>query len=372
MMFARILSLSGARKALAYNKKKVKEGKAEWLLAENFIKDRDQLSAEDILYRFGQLTSLNERVEKNMFHIPIGFGVDEKISNEKMSLLAKRFMEGMRLDDHPYVCYRHHDTPHTHMHIITTRIGPDGERLPMSPGDMRALHRLTKQLEKEFSLVPYRAAIPSEQNKLKAGNAQWVKYGEVPLKRAISDVLDTVIDRYKYTSLPELNAILRLYNVRADRGSESSNIYRNRGLVYQALDENGQPRGRSINASDFLLKPTLSRLEEKFEANRSLREEHRPYVCCTIDMVLFSNPPDWQHFPDSLIPEMIGVVVQKGKDKAEHLFFVDFNTKTVFKGEDLGEKYSLPSIRQRCAGEEEYRQRQHQKEAQKLHHRLRR
>jgi Relaxase/Mobilisation nuclease domain len=371
-MFARMLSVTSARKALAYNKKKVKEEKAEWLLAENFIKDRDRLSADDILYRFWQLTSLNERAEKNMFHIPIGFGIGEKISNEKMSILAKRFMKGMRLDEHPYVVYRHNDTPHTHIHIITTRIGPDGERLPMSPGDMRALHRLTKQLEKEFSLVPYRAAVPEEENKLKAGNAQRVKYGEVPLKRAIGDVLNTVIDHYKYTSLPELNAILRLYNVRADRGSESSNIYRNRGLVYQALDENGQPRGRSIKASDFFLKPTLSRLEEKFDINRSLQEEHRQHVCTTVDLALFSNRPDWQHFPDSLMSERVGVVVQKDKDKTEHLFFVDFGTKTVFKGEDLGKEYSLRSIRQRCAGEEEYQQRQQQKEAQKLHHRLRR
>jgi hypothetical protein len=372
MMFARLLSLSGARKALAYNKKKVKEEKAECLLAENFIKDRDQLSADDILYRFWQLTSLNERAEKNIFHIPVGFGIGEKISNEKMSILAKRFMKGIRLDDHPYVVYRHNDTPHTHMHIITTRIGPDGDRLPMSPGDLRALHLLTKQLEKEFSLVPYRAAIPGEENKLKVGGARRIIYGEVPLKHAISDVINTVIDHYKYTSLPELNAILRLYNVRADRGSESSNIYLNRGLVYQALDENGQPRGRSINASDFFLKPTLSRLEEKFEVNRSLREEYRQHVCTTIDLALYRNPPDWQHFPDSLMSEMVSVVVQKEKDKAEHLFFVDFGTKTVFKGEDLGEKYSLPSIRQRCASEEEYQQRQQQKESQRLHHRLRR
>lgn len=371
-MFARLLSLNGARRALAYNEKKVREGKAECLLAENFIKDRDQLSADDILYRFSQLTSLNEKAEKNIFHIPIGFGIGEKISNEKMSILAKRFMKGMRLDNYPYVVYRHNDTPHTHMHIITTRIDPDGDRLPMSPGDMRALHLLTKQLEKEFSLAPYQAAIPEEENKLKVGNAQRVIYGEVPLKHAISDVLNTVIDHYKYTSLPELNAILRLYNVRADRGSESSNIYRNRGLVYQALDENGQPRGRSINASDFSLKPTLSRLEEKFEVNRSLREEHRQHFCTTLDLVLFSNRPDWQHFPDSLRSEMVGVVVQKGKDKTEHLFFVDLHNKSVFKGEDLGEKYSLSSIRQRCATKEEYQQRQQQKEAQKIHHRLRR
>jgi hypothetical protein len=371
-MFARMLSVTSARRALAYNEKKVKEGKAECLLAENFIKDRDELSEKDKLYRLEQLISLNARTRYNILHFPINFAVGEKISNATMAILAKRFMEGMGLGEQPYVVYRHYDTPHPHMHVVVARIDTAGRRIPIGPDEVRASNHLTSQLVKEFSLMPYRAARPDEEEKFKVTSARRVNYGEVPLKHAISDVLNTVIDHYKYTSLPELNAILRLYNVRADRGSKSSNIYRNRGLVYQALDENGQPRGRSIKASDFFLKPTLPRLEEKFEVNRSLREEHRQYVCSTIDLVLFSNPPDWQHFPDSLRPEMVSVVVQKEKDKAEHLFFVDFGTKTVFKGEDLGEKYSLSSIRQRCANEEEYQQRQQQKEAQKLHHRLRR
>jgi len=371
-MFARMLSVTSDGRALAYNEKKVKEGKAECLLAENFIKDRDQLSTDDILFRFWQVTSLNERTRYNILHFPMNFAVGEKISNEKMSILAKRFMAGIGLGEQPYAVYRHNDTPHPHMHVVVARIDTAGRRIPIGPDEVRASNRLTSQLDEEFSLLPYRAAKPEEEEKFKVTNAQRVKYGEVPLKHAISDVLNTVIDHYKYTSLPELNAILRLYNVRADRGSESSNIYRNRGLVYQALDENGQPRGRSIKASDFFLKPTLSRLEEKFEVNRSLREEHRRHVCTTVDLALFSNQPDWQHFPDSLMSERVGVVVQKEKDKTEHLFFVDFGTKTVFKGEDLGEKYSLRSIRQRCASEEEYQQRQQQKEAKKLHHRLRR
>jgi hypothetical protein len=371
-MFARMLSATSARRALAYNEKKVTGGKAECLLAENFIKDRDQLSEKDKLYRLEQLISLNARTRYNILHFPINFAVGEKISNATMAILAQRYMQGMGLGEQPYVVYRHYDSPQPHMHIVVARIDTAGRRIPIGPEEVRASNRLTSQLTEEFSLMPYRAARPEEEEKFKVTGAQRVNYGEVPLKRAISDVLNTVIDHYKYTSLPELNAILRLYNVRADQGSKSSNIYRNRGLMYQALDENGQPRGRSIKASDFFLKPTLSRLEEKFEVNQSLREEYRQYLCTTIDLALFRNPPDWQHFPDSLRSERVRVVVQKEKDKTEHLFFVDLGTKTVFKGEDLGEEYSLPSIRKRCASEEEYQQRQQQKEAQKLHRGLRR
>jgi hypothetical protein len=47
-------------------------------------------------------------------------------------------------------------------------------------------------------------------------------YGKVETKRAIANVLSGVVDQYKFTSIPELNAVLRKYNVMADRGSENS------------------------------------------------------------------------------------------------------------------------------------------------------
>ena len=53
-----------------------------------------------------------------------------------------------------------------------------------------------------------------------------VEYGRIETKRAITNVLDVVLNNYKFTSLPELNAVLKLYNVMADRGSENSRILR--------------------------------------------------------------------------------------------------------------------------------------------------
>jgi hypothetical protein len=76
-------------------------------------------------------------------------------------------------------------------------------------------------------------------------------------KRAITTVLDEVINQYKYTSLPELNAILKLYNVMADRGKEDTSMYQKRGLVYTALDDNGNKIGTPIKASAFYSKPTM-------------------------------------------------------------------------------------------------------------------
>ncbi len=88
--------------------------------------------------------------------------------------------------------------------------------------------------------------------------------------------------------LPELNAVLKQYNVLADRGSENSRIYQNNGLVYRVVDEHGNKIGVPVKASDFYNKPTLAFLESKFEQNEALKQPHRSRVKYTIDLALIS------------------------------------------------------------------------------------
>jgi hypothetical protein len=96
---------------------------------------------------------------------------------------------------------------------------------------------------------------------------QRMQYGKSETKRTISNVLAHVLNDYKYSSLAELNAVLRLYNVVADRGSENSRIYKNNGLVYRVLDPNGNKIGVPIKSSLIYNKPGLKFLEQKFQQN---------------------------------------------------------------------------------------------------------
>lgn len=60
--------------------------------------------------------------------------------------------------------------------------------------------------------------------KLYPVNAQRITYGKTETKRAVSNVLMKVISEYKFTSLSALNAVLRLYNVTADRGEKIKDL----------------------------------------------------------------------------------------------------------------------------------------------------
>jgi len=76
-------------------------------------------------------------------------------------------------------------------------------------------------------------------------NAQRIIYGKSETKRAIANLLEKVVSQYKSTSLSALNAVLKLYNVTADRVEKDSRIYKNNGLTYLILDEQGNKNGDS-------------------------------------------------------------------------------------------------------------------------------
>jgi hypothetical protein len=335
--------------ALGYNLRKQKNGSAEYLWAENFIKSTFELTRKDILHRFHQRTSLNEESGRNIFHIAICFDTTEKISNELMRDLAKRYMTGLGYKDQPYLIYRHFDAAHPHCHVITTSVQANGDLIDIGPPDFRKARHLVRNLEQEFGLVKFKRTRLEDKEKFKVHKAQRVIYGKSGLKRSISDVLNTVVDNYRYTSMNELNAILRCYNVRANPGQEQSNLRRHKGLLYHALDEKGSQKGKSIKASDFALKPTLAKLEKKFVLNESLREGQHERVKTAINWTLAGTPPDWKGFQESLEKEGIAVVLlPEKKNGPEGIYFVDHTSKAVFNGESLGESYRLEAIRQRC------------------------
>ncbi len=183
-------------------------------------------------------------------------------------------MQGMALKSSHTLLYQHHDAGHPHIHIVTTNIRRDGSKIEMNNIGRNQSEKARKAIELKFGLTQAEGRGQKQENELKL-SIRKVQYGKMQTKRAITNVLDEVIHQYKYTSLPELNAILKLYNVMADRGKEDTTMYKKRGLVYSALDDNGNKIGTPIKASAFYSKPTLAFLEEKFKQNEVLRQEHK-------------------------------------------------------------------------------------------------
>ncbi len=269
-----IHSSKSLRNALNYNEQKVKEVKATCLLAVNYPKEVEDLNFHQKLHRLTNQAALNHQTKVNSVHISINFDPSEKLPKDTLKEIAAVYMDKIGFGKQPYLVYEHRDAGHPHLHIVTTNIRANGKRIKLHNLGRNQSEKARKAIEKDFGLVKAENKKQQQALNIKPANAQKVQYGKSDTKRAITNVLDTVLNKYKYTSLAELNAILKLYNVMADRGSEHSRTYQRNGLVYRVLDDQCNKVGAPIKASLIYSKPTLTYLQSQFESHEVARQPH--------------------------------------------------------------------------------------------------
>ena len=349
-MVAKITVPSSIKRALNYNEQKVAQGKAECLLASGFLKDAPELNVYEKLARFEDLISLNQRASTNTVHISLNFAEGENLAAEKLKEIADAYIEKIGFSGQPFLVYEHQDAGHPHLHIVTTNIRRDGKRISLHNLGKGASSKARKELEVQFALIPAGA----KKKKVELAEAQFfpaqkVTYGKLPTKQAITNVLAAVLPHYKFSSLPELNAVLRRYNVMADRGSENSVIYRTGGLVYRVLDETGAKVGVPVKASAIYNKPTLASLEQKFRENAVHKESYKKQLQTALDWVLLKPPQGLASFEKALGKENISLVLRQNEQGMVYgLTYIDHRSKCVFNGSDLGKGYSAKGVMETC------------------------
>jgi len=356
-MVARINTSKNISKAINYNEQKVQQGKAEILFAKNFLKDVHDMNFYDKLRHFEKLMSLNQRASTNTLHVSLNFDPSETLSNEKMIEVARSYMEKIGFGDQPYLVYRHYDSAHPHIHIVSTNISFDGKRISMHNLGKNQSEKARKEIEIEFDLVRAEDKKNADTNKIQPLNAAKATYGKSETRRAISNILVPILNQYRFASLAELNAVLKLYNIQADRGEKGSRVYERGGLLYHMLDEKGNKVGIGVKASSFFMKPTLKMLEKKFAENETLRQPHKKRITANIDWILNSRTTSLDQFIKAMQKENISVVLRENKEGVVYgITYVDHKTKCVFNGSDLGKPYAAKAMLERCAEKEKITQ----------------
>jgi len=348
-MVAKITIPNSIKRALNYNEQKMKEGAAECIYAHNFLKEVEQLNFYEKLKRFEGLIALNKRATTNTVHISLNFGLNERIEKEKLTEIASVYMEKIGFGDQPYLVYQHLDAGHPHIHIVTTNIQKDGKRISLHNLGRNESTRARKEIETAYRLTKAEDQKKQNPGEITPVNVQRVNYGKSPTKRGITNVLDAVLPHYKYASLSELNAVLKLYNLTADRGKEDGIIFKKGGLVYRVLDGNGNKIGVPIKASSIYSKPTLIYLGKKFKENEIAKQQYKKNVKTSIDWILVRSPKSLQDFKAALEKEKINLVIRQNDNGVIYgLTYIDRNTKSVFNGSDIGKEYSAKAIQEKC------------------------
>jgi hypothetical protein len=333
-----------------YNENKVKQRAAECIGEGNYPMDADKMSDAVKLNRFLKQAALNDNVKRNSVHISLNFDPSENYSKDKLMDIANSYMEKVGFGEQPYLVYQHYDSGHPHIHITSIKVRADGSRIDMHNIGRNQSETARKEIEKSFGLVAAEGHRKNQNIELQPISIGKIRYGKIQSKKAISNVLSQVLTSYRYASLAELNAVLKQYNVLADRGNENSRIFKAKGLVYRILDENGKSIGVPIKASDFYYKPTLKFLEEKFASNTANQISEVRRIKNAIDMAFLRTQISLAELVKILEKDGINTVFRKNAEGLLYgITYVDHTTKCVFNGSTLGKQYSAKAIQERCA-----------------------
>src|SRR5687767_13289358 len=259
-MVCKVISGKSIKGALNYNESKVREGLAECIAAVNFIAEPDHLNFYSKLSRFENLIEKNTRAKTNAVHISLNFDIGEKLSQSKLNEIAATYMNKIGFGDQPYLVYQHLDAAHPHLHIVTTNIQEDGKRISIHNLGKNQSEQARKEIEEKYGLVK----AGSKQKQGFAPTLNKAIYGKSETKRTINNIVTEVMKRYNFSSLAEFNAVLRQYNVMADRGKEGMTMFNKNGLLYTMLDSKGNKVGVPIKASALYCKPTMKNLDGQF------------------------------------------------------------------------------------------------------------
>lgn len=353
-MVAKITTPHSILRVLNYNEKKVQREAAECIYAGNFLLDARELNFYNKLDTFKLRTELNQRATTNMLHISLNFPPEEKLPLDKLISIASVYIQKIGFSTQPFLVYQHHDAGHPHVHIITTSILENGKRINTFNIGKNQSETARKEIEIQFDLIKASGKKLDQDQPVKPVDPQKIHYGFAETKRSITNVLDEVINHYNYTSIPELNAILNLFNLIADKGSEGGRIYKNKGLTYRIIDEDNKKIGVPIKASSIYFKPTLNFIEQKFMENEKARMPFKQKLKSAIDWTLLKKPSNLSEFIKELQREKINVTLRRNdKGFLYGISYIDHRTKSVFKGSDLGKSYSASGIQERLINSKE-------------------
>ena len=284
-MIATILPSSTTFHAVDYNERKVSEGVAELLEMKNFgfIGQIDSYTPEQLKQYLTKYTYRhNQRIKSPQFHLAISCRGDE-YSYEQLLDIAHQYLKEMGYgeDGQPLLIYAHHDTDNHHLHIVTSRVAPDG-------------HKIDDHHERVHS--------QDVINRIMGENQQ---------QRA-SEAVKNAFD-YKFATLNQFRAIL-----------ESSG--------YECYEKDGNLCiKRDGHVIDTLPLTTIQQHLQTFEPDERRRKQLRAILLKYRDMTA-----DKEELRQ-LMKQKFGVdlVFHGSKDKPYGYTIIDHQSKTVLKGGDV-------------------------------------
>jgi len=308
------------------------------------LQSKNNITNDDKAERFQRLNELNTRAVTKMLHISVNFQPREKLTKDELSAIADRYMEGLKMQKHPYLVYQHNDANHPHIHIVTSLVRSDGTRVDTHHMGRRLSAPTCKAIEQEFHLLPSKSPKqapvlpPEEVRKFAPGDP-------TPVSQSVERIVASVNKHYHFSNLNEYNAILRAYNVTAETGNPGTKTRRYGGIYYVALDDQGNKVCPPIMASRLPSRPTLPRLQDKFLHPDPRHLDHLASIRHRINWALDQQQANLRQFVARLQRDGIEIVMPPANGRNTHdQIYVDHRTHTTVSGDTLGPGYTTEAV----------------------------
>ncbi len=233
-MIATILPGSANFHAVGYNERKVSKGVARLIEILNFegAETLGPPTPEKLREYLINYSNQNGRIKKAQFHVAISCKGHE-MTEQQLLDFAHQYLKEMGYMEHgqPILVYSHYDTDNTHLHIVTSRVSPDGKKINDHHERRRSqevIDRILgedskKKVEKDFesakqykfnSFAQFKAVMSSMGYEVyqKNDNVFFKKSGKVQMKVPLADFNDLyTYGKTDRTRARQLRSILRKY-----------------------------------------------------------------------------------------------------------------------------------------------------------------
>ena len=168
--------------------------------------------SEDIISAINRQNNLNRSVSKPNIHISLNFHKQDLLSNMDIYQIANDYMEQLGYGEQPYAVYRHFDTDHPHVHIVSSQIDINGKFINDSYLYRRS-QRLTRELEIKYDItkaVDHHTV--SSSNNIDSQINDYLKNSKGGLLPLLTNIINQALNK-KPTSFKQLDYYLKKHNV---------------------------------------------------------------------------------------------------------------------------------------------------------------
>ena len=335
-MIAKISSTENLGGALGYNFKKVQHNEAAVLCVNELRKGFDgTFQMDKVLADMQKAIPEQCRTKKTVFHCSLNPHPDEKLSDERLTQIAKEYMEALGYGNQPYIVFKHNDIAREHIHIVSLRVDFDGNKIN-DKFEGRRSKKITNALEKKYNLIP--SSKVSERTTTETPKVNVVQGN---IKEQVANTVRSAMKHYTFCSFGELNAVLRKYNLAVE---EVKTEYRGKqydGLVYVPTDDKGNKVSTPIHASDIGRGVGYTAVQNKMLKSKQMVKPLIPTVRRKVLEVMRTSPHTEERLRQRLEKQGLQVVIRKNDNgRIYGITFIDDEKGIALNGSRLGKGYA--------------------------------